>query len=134
MKVIRDPVPTSNAEVIPDAKDVARYLDTGEVVMGAAIQVFDELDPEAPPIGGALWLTDGEWVWPSQLAYYVRTYSTAPPQELLDHIRRLDYTIPTVASELVAQACEALVGSYGKPIANLSPSSEGEDHQAGPFG
>ena len=39
-------------------------------------------------------LTDGIWVWPSELAYYVEVYNLQLPEEFISDIRSRDWVVP----------------------------------------
>ena len=78
------------------------YLTKGSVAsMGRAVptigqNLFDVLSPERTPIGPLNVLTDGVWVWPSDLAYYVRVYNVGLPAEFVEWARLLDWVPPPV--------------------------------------
>jgi hypothetical protein len=40
---------------------------------------------EIPPIPPNVLLTDGVWLWPGALLYYVREYHLRPPAEFVQH-------------------------------------------------
>lgn len=65
---------------------VGTYLRQGNVLGATAQQVDDCLDPANTNITELKLMTDGTWLWPSDLVYYVETYSAAVPVELLRHI------------------------------------------------
>jgi hypothetical protein len=53
--------------------------------------------------------TDGVWVWPASVAYYLRTHGVAPERGLVEHIRSHDYQIPDI-DQRVRDAAEAAIG------------------------
>ena len=108
MDVVRNPVPQADTARIEDFEQVARYLSAAPGVLAAPMMVFDKLDPSAPPIGGVVWQTDGEFVWPGELSYYTEKYAAAPPEALLQRIRNLNYECPPVPAPLLRQAGNAL--------------------------
>lgn len=70
----------------PWERFAARYLDQGEIVVVASQWVDDLLDVDAKRICQYSIRTDGVWVWPSSLAYYVRKYHVKLPAEFLDRM------------------------------------------------
>ena len=43
--------------------------------------------------------TDGRWVWPRDLAYYVDTYHIVLPSEFVEHMRRGSWNPPSLSRE-----------------------------------
>ncbi|MGN6634113.1 MAG: hypothetical protein ACTHJ6_01455 [Oryzihumus sp.] len=79
---LADPLPAG------DRADVVRYLLTAHVLAATSSRVVDVLNPELGEVSGENVHTDGEYLWPEDLAYYVQTYGARPPQAFLEHIRR----------------------------------------------
>ncbi|MGZ4654788.1 hypothetical protein [Oryzihumus sp.] len=79
---LADPLPES------DRADLVRYLLTAHVLAATSSRVIDVLNPELGEVSGENIRTDGEYLWPEDLAYYVQTYGARPPQAFLEHIRR----------------------------------------------
>lgn len=89
---------------------VVQYLRSGvplAVAPGVAKDLFDPAKVIPGPIAS---LTDGCWLWPSQLEYYVRTYRVKPPDEFLSFMQARDWTVDRasidvqrIAEELWAQ-------------------------------
>lgn len=77
--------------------EVARYLDAGSVVAVAGIDVHDCLSSNRELISADLrTLSDGEYVWPSDLSFYVRRYRVGLPD---DFIRRVFDGPPAMLSD-----------------------------------
>lgn len=78
---------------VSDHAQIAAYLDAGHVYIatpGPALDVFDpdhQIDP--PHLR-----TDGRFLWPGDLAYYVRTYRVRVDPALSDHMRAGGWTVP----------------------------------------
>jgi len=80
-----------------EANLAANYLDNGTCIAETTGAILhDELDPERPVIGPFRTLTDGIYIWPSDLPYYVRQYHVAVPAELLSAAR---HGLPPALSE-----------------------------------
>lgn len=92
---------------IDDSAQVLQYLDAGTIVIMAAGKTVDEVDPKGTlplvPIG---WSTDGEYIWPLALEYYLERYSIGFKKEFLQHIRDRDYLAPQPSEDEVEKARE----------------------------
>lgn len=79
----------------PDEDRVATYLDAGHLYMASPKMVEDWLadDPDVM-IGPAHILTDGTYVWPADLPYYLRKYHVCLPKHFLMHLARNNFQIP----------------------------------------
>jgi len=61
-------------------------------------------DADGTPIGQRMYLTDGEWIWPSYYVYYLEKYpNIVVPTIFLDHVnaRRV---VPTMSHEEILYA------------------------------
>lgn len=67
---------------------VVAYLSTGQTLAAAGGVVHDEIDPQGGVIGPLKVLTDGTWVWPSDLAHYVAKYHVRLPKEFIEQVVR----------------------------------------------
>ncbi|MBV2356448.1 hypothetical protein KUM39_19040 [Streptomyces sp. J2-1] len=72
----------------------------------SAPEIYTTMGAERDALTGDEWITgagslvtDGTWLWPTDLVHYVRRHHAALPQEFLDHIRATNYTVPTVPDE-----------------------------------
>lgn len=56
-------------------------------------------DADGTPIGQRMYLTDGEWIWPSYYVYYLEKYSNiAVPKIFLDHVHSKK-SVPVLSRE-----------------------------------
>ena len=86
------------------ARSVARYLQSGTIIAETTGETLhDELDPTRPEIGPFRTLTDGKYVWPSDLAHYVEKYRVEVPTGLEEQAAR------GTAHSLSDQEIEAIV-------------------------
>ena len=83
---------------------VARYLRGGAILAATGTVVGDWFDPRVDPVISLGLATDGTWVWPSDLAYYVERYGVGVPDELLQHMARSDWVTPQLTSAALLQA------------------------------
>ncbi|MGQ0837616.1 glycohydrolase toxin TNT-related protein [Actinokineospora sp.] len=89
--------------------DLLRYLDTAPVVGPPRGFDTDHLDEEGRQSVPVAFHTDGVWIWPAAVNYYLRTHGVPPEPDLLDHIRRAGFTVPEVEDQARAGAA-AFVG------------------------
>lgn len=69
----------------PDAERILAYLRAGEPVLntpGAMDDVLDVHRPAAVPVG---FRSDGRWVWPEAVSYYLERHHLAPDPALAAH-------------------------------------------------
>ncbi|WP_157982388.1 hypothetical protein [Nocardiopsis sp. FIRDI 009] len=77
---------------------IAEYLDRGSVVAASTQVLFDVLDEKCPAICSLSVLTDGVWLWPSDLSYYVREYNVRLPDRFVRHAESTGWA-PMIPSE-----------------------------------
>ena len=77
---LRDPLPEPEREV------VAGYLRAGSVLAATPSRQVDILDPDAGAVLPEHIRTDGEYLWPEDLAHYVRTYGARPSRGFLERV------------------------------------------------
>jgi hypothetical protein len=69
-----------------DGERVLACLRAGELVLtmpGAMDDLFDPGRTAVVPLG---FRSDGRWVWPDAVAYYLKSYRLAPEPELIEHL------------------------------------------------
>ncbi|GAB2834291.1 SseB family protein [Lentzea nigeriaca] len=87
-----------------------RYLESAPVVLssrGSAKDLFTGGEEEVVPLA---FQTDGRWVWPASVAYYLREHQIPPSMALVDHIRQQRYELPVVAEIAKARAAALAMG------------------------
>ncbi|HEY0537498.1 MAG TPA: hypothetical protein VGD53_03975 [Actinoallomurus sp.] len=70
----------------PDAARVLAYLTRGEPIVDLPGGLDDVLDPGRPgavPVG---FRSDGRWVWPDAVAYYLKHHDLAPEPDLVAYV------------------------------------------------
>ncbi|MGZ4636768.1 MAG: hypothetical protein ACXVYY_17115 [Oryzihumus sp.] len=74
---------------LPDdeREPVARYLRAGFPLVVTGSLGTDFFAPERGEVSRINTMTDGEFLWPEDLAYYVETYGARPPADFLAHVR-----------------------------------------------
>lgn len=98
---IHDP---REVELGDDKPHVLAYLEAGTlyaVSPGPMVDYFQQ--PKRHYIGSLTLHTDGVWVWPADLPYYLRHYDVAIPAAFVDHMRRHSWRPRTLTrDELIA--------------------------------
>ncbi|MEV0328310.1 hypothetical protein AB0H63_17970 [Micromonospora echinospora] len=99
-----DPQGPSLREALGGGEDafrdqIANYLVAGAVLATTTESVFDVLKGEEVSAGRLAIKTDGQWVWPADLSYYVREYNVKLPVEFVDRIRSLNWSAPDLSRD-----------------------------------
>jgi len=66
-----------------DVGGILRYLENAPTLAATGSVVDDALSPERTAVARLEIATDGEWVWPRDLAYYVRQYDVGLPSSIV---------------------------------------------------
>jgi hypothetical protein len=77
----------------PHQDALARYLAAGHVYIATPGLAKDVLNPKIV-IGPPSYLTDGTYVWPGDVAHYVRTYNVRLPTAFLEHALARGFAMP----------------------------------------
>ncbi|SDT56503.1 hypothetical protein [Actinoplanes derwentensis] len=77
-----------------DLAQVAAYLDAGSPVLATTSRMTDVVEPGRGQVVPATYRTDGRWLWPESVAYYLREYGLAPQPEFTGHIRSCGRLLP----------------------------------------
>jgi SUKH-3 immunity protein len=84
------------------------YLAGGATVLSGYRYGPDGFDPNRPRAVRVGYRTDGVWVWPFAVEYYLREYGVCPEPALRGHIAGLGYQAPTVPDDVVRAAADAV--------------------------
>ncbi|WP_341715817.1 hypothetical protein QQG74_17375 [Micromonospora sp. FIMYZ51] len=79
---------------LPDLAQVVGYLNSGYVLIDVMDVADDPFDAGQQVLNGATVLTDGDWLWRKDFAYYVRRHRVTVPEQFLTLIRERDYVVP----------------------------------------
>lgn len=74
---------------------IVKYLQSGIVLAACGSVVEDIINPQNGIIGTPDDLTDGTWMWPADLSYYVERYDLKLDEEFLDHMSKNSWKVPT---------------------------------------
>jgi hypothetical protein len=88
----------------PDERDrLLAYLTGGATVVDTMVRGPDLIDPTRQLAVPASFRTDGTWVWPGSVEYYLRWHNVAPEPELRARIEHHGYHCPPVEPHTVAR-------------------------------
>jgi hypothetical protein len=104
----RPPVPSEEQDRVLD------YLEHAPVIRTARGYDTDRLSPDSTPSVPLTIHTDGHWVWPGAVAYYLRRHTVPPEHDLVAHIRGLGFRIPEV-DERAREVAVSLVSGEATP-------------------
>jgi hypothetical protein len=103
---------------------LAAYLNGAPIALSAPGTTRDELTPDAPPAVPRAFHTDGMWIWPGAIGYYLTRYELPPQAELLAHIRSRGFA-PTPVPPAALQAAAKLILMTLTQSAPQPPGSSG---------
>ncbi|WP_238013765.1 hypothetical protein KZZ52_15545 [Dactylosporangium sp. AC04546] len=99
----------------PERDLVLAFLAGGSPVLAASARMADVLD-NTPAVVPMACRSDGAWVWPDGVSYYLRVHAVAPEDDFLQHIRAAGYRADPIDSVAVHQALEAVTATgTGEP-------------------
>lgn len=87
------------ASAQPDEAQLARYLSGGAVLATTGQLVTDALSDDPAPVARLDIRTDGEWVWPDDLSYYVTRYHVELPAEFVSHAASRRWEPPLLSEQ-----------------------------------
>lgn len=76
------------------AEQICSYLDNGVLLIVSPGSSEDVITSGNSIPGGNSEFTDGTWIWPGDLSYYVRNYLLKLPDDFLNHIVDNNWVIP----------------------------------------
>lgn len=103
--VNRPPLPPAERDRVLD------YLTNAPVVLAARSFDVDAFAPDRSPAVPLNFRTDGNWVWPGSVVYYLREHSIAPDPDLVNHIRARRFVVPEVGEPAKELAVNAITGA-----------------------
>lgn len=101
------------------------YLDSAPVVISGRGYDVDHLanPPESRvPIA---FHSDGTWIWPAAVNYYLHEYGLTPEPDLIQHIRATGFSVPDVPDS-VREAAAAHLSRGGPPPQRPAPPAAAE--------
>ena len=75
------------ADYSDETAQICSYLKNGTIYIACCGVCYDVIDQEKGVAGVPSLLTDGVWIWPGDLAYYVENYNLNLPANFIDHMK-----------------------------------------------
>lgn len=72
---------------------IINYLKSGIIYCNSPGLIMDVLTKNDKIIGNLNILTDGVWLWPSDLSYYVEQYHVKINEDFVDHMKKTNWTM-----------------------------------------
>lgn len=85
-------------------ESILGFLHGGSLVIRAAGLSEDWLAPSHPECVPLAFRTDGAWIWPAEIAYYLAHHGLLPEPDFLAHMAANGYVARTVADETIDEA------------------------------
>ena len=106
------------------------YLTQAPVALATTKTGEDEMAPGAGLVVPRAYHTDGDWIWPAAVGYYLHRYRLPPQSELLKHIRARGFQVGPVdeglrqaaAAQMLAELAAARRAAGGGTAAGASGS------------
>ncbi|WP_020664899.1 hypothetical protein [Amycolatopsis benzoatilytica] len=98
-----------------DREHVLAYLDNAPIILASRSNDTDAFDPSRTDAVPLTFRTDGSWVWPGAVAYYLREHGVSPDPELVAHIRAAGFAVPEVSDDAQDRALTAFTSPRTNP-------------------
>lgn len=99
----------NRTELDVDEQDrILTYLGGAPVVLPGRGYDIDRLASSPEPAVPVAFHSDGTWIWPAAVNYYLQEYGVSPEQELIDHIKANGHQMPEVSDTQRTAAREYL--------------------------
>ena len=116
--------PVVNRSQLPahEIQSLTSYLEQAPMVLRANGAGQDEFAPGSHPEVPLTFHTDGLWIWPGSVHYYLRKYGLPPEQDLVAHVRSLDYSLGQPSESLQRAVVSVIVGRRPATPATPKPT------------
>lgn len=102
---------TARPALAPSERDqLIAYLEGAPIVIVARGFDQDRLQPEQGSVVPLTFHTDGSWIWSGAVNYYLRQHQVTPEPELVEHIRRRAFQLPSVDDQTRDRAVAVITG------------------------
>lgn len=89
---------------------VLNYLNSGRLVFAFLHYVYNE---QNEPIAPLSFYSDGKWVWPSYLSYYItHGYYSLLPDDFIKDITSNNFIVPLISDEEIRSAEKLYMSTY----------------------
>ncbi|MGH3947936.1 MAG: TNT domain-containing protein [Pseudonocardiaceae bacterium] len=84
---------------VEDQDELLEYLTSAPVVLPGRGFDIDRLATTPEPSVPVAFHSDGRWIWPAAVNYYLDQYGVSPEPDLVEHIRKNSFTVPEVSED-----------------------------------
>src|SRR6266581_3349728 len=99
-------------QAMPYVDRVLFYLEAAPTLIATGSMVDDVLNPSQEGVAREEIATDGEWLWPRDLAYYVKQYNVDLPGAFVQHMRDRGWKPRHLSMEQLIEVEEAMLGAH----------------------
>jgi hypothetical protein len=110
--------------VDPDLEPLLSYLERAPLVRGGRGLDVDLLSPDSALAVPVAFHSDGVWLWPAAVPYYLRRYGVPPEPELVEYARSRGFQPPPDVDEPTRRAANALLDRPTTPPRGFPPPGE----------
>ncbi|MFF5263112.1 TNT domain-containing protein [Actinomadura viridis] len=126
--------PSVSRPAVPrdEVERLVEYLRGAPVVMAARSSAPDQIDPSRGDRVPLTFHTDGAWVWPGSVGYYLAEHGVPPEPDLVAHARAAGFRIPEVGDDALDAASAAITGRSAPPRVHTGTGAPPPAPQADP--
>ncbi|MEW2355418.1 hypothetical protein [Spirillospora sp. NPDC029432] len=107
------PILAQRPDVPAEERDaLVNYLEKAPILLAARSFSEDMMDPQRAPSVPMTYHTDGTWIWPGAVAYYLRAHGVAPDPELVAHVRDNGFELPDLPEPVLSAALKYLYSTF----------------------
>lgn len=100
---------------VDERERLLEYLDSAPVVLSERGFDLDRLAQAPVAKVPVAFRSDGVWIWPAAVNYYLKEHRVAPEGELVAHIRSTGFSLPEVPDQTLQAAAAYLSRTAGPP-------------------
>ncbi|WP_370311020.1 glycohydrolase toxin TNT-related protein [Amycolatopsis sp. WAC 01376] len=100
---------------IEEQDRLLEYLDRAPLVVTERGYDIDRLAQTPEATVPVAFHSDGQWIWPAAVNFYLREYGVSPELDLIDHVRQNDFTLPEVDAPTLQAAAGYLTRGNQPP-------------------
>ncbi|MFD6072838.1 TNT domain-containing protein [Amycolatopsis lurida] len=100
---------------IEEQDRLLEYLDHAPLVVTDRGYDIDRLAQTPEATVPVAFHSDGQWIWPAAVNFYLRQYGVSPELDLIEHVRQNDFTLPEVDSPTLQAAAGYLTRGNQPP-------------------
>ncbi|MEU3621586.1 hypothetical protein BS329_21895 [Amycolatopsis coloradensis] len=116
---------------IEEQDRLLEYLDHAPLVVTERGYDIDRLAQTPEATVPVAFHSDGQWIWPAAVNFYLREYGVSPELDLIDHVRQNGFTLPEV-DDPTLQAAAGYLTRGNQPPQQRPNGPGGPNGPAGP--